>query len=51
MALPPMGGLERSAAFTALHDAGLPVDPQVLLADQVMQQVDRIAILQARQRR
>jgi uncharacterized protein (TIGR02117 family) len=34
-----------------LHDAGLPIDPQVLLADQVMQQVDRIAILQARQRR
>ena len=34
-----------------LYDAGLPIDPQVLLADQVMQQVDRIAILQARQRR
>src|SRR6185312_8308522 len=26
MALPPMGGLERSAAFTALHDAGLPCE-------------------------
>jgi uncharacterized protein (TIGR02117 family) len=33
-----------------LRDAGLPIDPHVLLADQVMQQVDRIAILQARQR-
>jgi len=34
-----------------LNDAGLPIDPRVLLADQVMQQVDRIATLQARQRR
>jgi uncharacterized protein (TIGR02117 family) len=34
-----------------LHDAGLPIDPQVLLADQVMQQVNRIAVVQARQRR
>jgi uncharacterized protein (TIGR02117 family) len=34
-----------------LHDAGLPIDPHVLLADGVMQQVDRIALLQARQRR
>lgn len=34
-----------------LNGAGLPIDPHVLLADQVMQQVDRIAILQARQRR
>ena len=34
-----------------LHGAGLPIDPNVLLADQVMQQVDRIAMLQARQRR
>ena len=34
-----------------LHDAGLPIDPQVLLADQVMQQVNRIAVVQARHRR
>ena len=34
-----------------LHDAGLPVDQNVLLADELMQQVDRIAILQARRRR
>jgi hypothetical protein len=34
-----------------LHGSGLPIDPNVLLADQVMQQVDRIAMLQARQRR
>ncbi len=34
-----------------LHDAGLPIDQHVLLADQVMQQVDRIAMSQARQRR
>jgi hypothetical protein len=33
-----------------LHDVGLPIDPQVLLAGQVMQQVDRIAIWQAQQR-
>jgi hypothetical protein len=36
---------------TVLRDAGLPIDPHVLLADQVMQQVDRIAILQGQQRR
>ena len=34
-----------------LHDAGLPIVPQVLLADQVMQQVNRIAVVQARHRR
>jgi uncharacterized protein (TIGR02117 family) len=34
-----------------LHDAGLPVNPHVLLADQLMQQVDRLATLQERQPR
>ena len=32
-----------------LHDAGLPIDPHVLLADGVMQQVERIAAMQAHQ--
>ena len=31
-----------------LRDAGVPVDTHVLLADQVMQQVERIATVQSR---